>query len=109
MKGNNRRKARVPLLSEKSQLPPKQSLRPELKYNIICGNSLIGPDIYEQGMLFGDEERDRINAFDWNSQTTGFGKIMKDGGFDCVIGNPPWGFDFTETELAYLRGGRSAR
>jgi hypothetical protein len=44
---------------------PKQSLLPELKYNIICGNSLIGPDIYDQGTLFADEERDRINAFDW--------------------------------------------
>jgi hypothetical protein len=44
---------------------PKQSLLPELKYNIICGNSLIGPDIYNQGTLFADEERDRINAFDW--------------------------------------------
>jgi adenine-specific DNA-methyltransferase len=53
------------LEGEKSQLPPKQSLLPELKYNIICGNSLIGPDIYDQGTLFGDEERDRINAFDW--------------------------------------------
>jgi hypothetical protein len=53
------------LEGEKSQLPPKQSLLPELKYNIICGNSLIGPDIYDQGTLFADEERDRINAFDW--------------------------------------------
>ena len=78
------------LEGEKSQLPAKQSLLPELKYNIICGNSLIGPDIYDQGTLFGDEERDRINAFDWNSEAAGFGRIMKGGGFDCVIGNPPY-------------------
>jgi len=37
------------LEGERSQLPPKQSLLPELKYNIICGNSLIGPDVYDQG------------------------------------------------------------
>jgi len=80
------------LEGEKSQLPPKQSLLPELKYNIICGNSLIGPDIYDQGTLFGDEERDRINAFDWNSDVAGFGRIMKEGRFDCVIGNPPYLF-----------------
>jgi len=55
------------LKGEKSQLPPKQHLLPELKYNIICGNSLIGPDIYDQGTLFGDKERNRINAFDWNA------------------------------------------
>ena len=54
------------LEGEKSQLPPKQHILPELKYNIMCGNSLIGPDIYDQGMLFAEDERDRINAFDWN-------------------------------------------
>jgi hypothetical protein len=46
--------------------------------------------IYEQGTLFGDAERDRINAFAWNSEAAGFGRIMKDGGFDCFIGNPPY-------------------
>jgi len=25
----------------------------------------IGPDIYGQGTLFADAERERINAFDW--------------------------------------------
>ncbi len=91
------------LEGEKSQLPPKQSLLPELKYNVICGNSLIGPDIYDQGTLFADEERDRINAFDWDSVGAGlkpaptsgnapptFGHIMRSGGFHCVIGNPPY-------------------
>jgi type I restriction-modification system DNA methylase subunit len=75
------------LEGEKSQLPPKQSLLPELKYNIMCGNSLIGPNIYDQGTLFGDAEKDRINAFDWQSA---FPEIMKSGGFDVVIGNPPY-------------------
>jgi type I restriction-modification system DNA methylase subunit len=78
------------LEGERSQLPPKQHLLPELKYNIMCGNSLIGPDIYDQGTLFGDAERDRINAFDWNSEVAGFGRIMNEGGFDCVIANPPY-------------------
>jgi len=70
------------LEGEKSQLPPKQHILPELKYNIMCGNSLVGPDIYDQGVLFAEDERDRINAFDWNN-------IAK-GEFDCVIGNPPY-------------------
>lgn len=78
------------LEGERSQLPPKQHLLPELKYNIICGNSLIGPDIYGQGTLFGDADRDRINAFAWDSDATGFGRIAKDGGFDAVIANPPY-------------------
>jgi type I restriction-modification system DNA methylase subunit len=92
------------LEGERSQLPPKQHLLPELKNNIICGNSLIGPDIYGQGTLFGDAERDRINAFDWNSEVAGFGRIMKDGGgFDCVIGNPPYGADYTGAHKEYFQ------
>ncbi len=71
----------------------------------VCdGNSLIGPDIYDQGTLFGDEERDRINAFEWNSDAAGFGQIMRDGGFDRIIGNPPYifitGMDETQRDTS---------
>ncbi|HVB56734.1 MAG TPA: N-6 DNA methylase [Candidatus Acidoferrales bacterium] len=90
------------LEGERSQLPPKQHLLPELKNNIICGNSLIGPDIYNQATLFGDDERDRINAFDWNSEVAGFGRIMKDGGFDAVIGNPPYSYMISGTDQDYF-------
>ena len=31
----------------------------------------------------------RINAFDWDGKD-GFPEIMKNGGFDAVIGNPPY-------------------
>lgn len=75
------------LEGEKSQLPPKQHLLPELKYNIMCGNSLIGPEVDEQGALFAEAEKDRINAFNWQ---TAFPEIMKAGGFDAVVGNPPY-------------------
>jgi hypothetical protein len=75
---------------------------PDLGRNIKCGNSLIGPDFYDQSeMLFLDEEeRYRINVFDWNAE---FSEIIKAGGFDAVIGNPPWGALLTEPELEYLR------
>ncbi len=64
---------------------------PDLGQNIRCGNSLIGSDFY-QGQQLGlglldEEEVYRINAFDWD---TGFGKAMAAGGFDAVIGNPPY-------------------
>ena len=75
------------LEGEKSQLPPKQHLLPELKYNIMCGNSLIGPEVSDQGKLFAEDEKDRINAFNWQ---TAFPEIMKADGFDAVIGNPPY-------------------
>lgn len=78
------------LEGEKSLLPKKQHLLPSLGYNIKCGNSLIGYDVLEQGDLFADDVRSRINPFDWNSKTTGFGEIMERGGFDAVVGNPPY-------------------
>jgi len=62
---------------------------PDLGANIKCGNSLIGSDFYEgkQLSLLDDEELYRINAFDWDAE---FPEIMNAGGFDVVIGNPPY-------------------
>jgi hypothetical protein len=62
---------------------------PDLEQNIRCGNSLIGPDYYagRQLTLFNEEEMYRVNAFDWRE---GFGRAMAAGGFDAVIGNPPY-------------------
>jgi type I restriction-modification system DNA methylase subunit len=68
---------------------PKQARLPELKYNIRCGNSLIGPDIEKDAPL-SPEERQRIRPFDWHSREDGFGDILSIGGFDAVIGNPPY-------------------
>ena len=79
---------------------------PDLSGNIRCGNSLIGPDFYDgaQLSLLGDEDQYRINVFDWEkefpavfkmsvpSPSTGEGSGGGEprGGFDAVIGNPPY-------------------
>jgi hypothetical protein len=68
---------------------------PDLGDNIKCGNSLIGPDFYQQQTMLDDEERYRVNVFDWDNE---FPKIMKAGGFDAVIGNPP--YIFTREQLS---------
>jgi len=63
---------------------------PDLGNNIKCGNSLIGPDFYENQQLglLDEEEAYRINAFDWKAE---FPEVMSEhGGFDAVIGNPPY-------------------
>ncbi|MGB3458570.1 MAG: N-6 DNA methylase [Halobacteriota archaeon] len=70
-----------------------EGVLPNLEGNIKCGNSLIGPDFYDAGQqetLFDEVEMRRVNVFDWDDEGKGFGGIMKYGGFDCVIGNPPW-------------------
>ena len=60
---------------------------PDLGQNIKCGNSLIGPDYFTSQLMPEDEEMRRVNPFDWKTE---FPSIMKAGGFDAVIGNPPY-------------------
>jgi hypothetical protein len=95
------------------KLPPnwqrdwvENQLLPPLENNILCGNSLINArDFdryleYQHGSLFPDDEdvRFRMNRFDWDSRTRGFGRLLDSqaaqergrAGFDCVIGNPPY-------------------
>ena len=66
-----------------------QRALPDLSRNIKCGNSLVGHDFYHGGQmdLFSDAEKKKINAFDWERE---FPEIMKAGGFDAIVGNPPY-------------------
>jgi type I restriction-modification system DNA methylase subunit len=83
----------------------KERALPDLGSNIKCGNSLIGPDFYQgkQMGLLDSEDMYRINPFDWQKE---FPEIMEAGGFDVVIGNPPYvtlGNDlFSNIVLSYL-------
>ena len=63
-----------------------ETVLPDLKDNVVCGNSLIGTDILE-GQLFEPIEERKLNAMNFKDK---FPKIMGRGGFDAVIGNPPW-------------------
>lgn len=77
----------------------KEQILPSLSDNIICGNSLIGTDI-SSGTLFNWEEEKKLKPMNFEDA---FPTVMKDGGFDAVVGNPPWGALFGENELAYLK------
>jgi Alw26I/Eco31I/Esp3I family type II restriction m6 adenine DNA methyltransferase len=57
---------------------------PDLENNIKCGNSLISSDYYED---IGEAEPERVNAFDWSTE---FPEVFQKGGFDVVVGNPPY-------------------
>ncbi|MBI3153553.1 MAG: Eco57I restriction-modification methylase domain-containing protein [Chloroflexi bacterium] len=64
-----------------------QTVLPDLSQNIKNGNSLIGSE-YFAGQMFADAvEMKRVNAFDWKLE---FPEIMKNGGFDAIVGNPPY-------------------
>ena len=64
----------------------QRALLPKLENNIRCGNSLISGMPIELSQYFGaDWEAKR--PFNWEEE---FPKIMEEGGFDVVIGNPPY-------------------
>lgn len=59
-----------------------------LDKNIKCGNSLIdNPEVAGS------------KAFNWNNE---FKEVMDEGGFDVLIGNPPWGAEVSEVDKIYL-------
>ncbi|MBK5210640.1 MAG: N-6 DNA methylase [Flavobacteriaceae bacterium] len=65
---------------------PKRKLN-DLSSNIKCGNSLI-----DSKAVAGDK------AFNWQQE---FPHIFNNGGFDVVIGNPPYGAGFSQEEIVY--------
>ncbi|MFN7307970.1 MAG: Eco57I restriction-modification methylase domain-containing protein, partial [Acetobacteraceae bacterium] len=66
------------------------SVLSDLDATVRDGNSLVGPDIANVNShysLLPEAGKERINAFDWPDA---FPKVFAGGGFDCVIGNPPY-------------------
>jgi hypothetical protein len=72
---------------------------PSLADNIKCGNSLIGPDYFTGKLLTDPEELKRVNPFDWNRE---FPDASKAGGFDCIIGNPPYLYSAAQENPDYF-------
>lgn len=77
---------------------------PDLGDNVRCGNSLIGHD-FQIPMALDRREELLFNPFDWQEA---FPQVFKRGGFDAVIGNPPYlNVDSTwgkkDPRLGYLR------
>lgn len=80
------------LLEDESPESHKRLL-PNLRENIKCGNSLIDKT-----------EVAKDKSFNWEAQ---FKEVFRDGGFDLVIGNPPYVFGgncgITENEKNYFK------
>jgi adenine-specific DNA-methyltransferase len=63
----------------------RERVLPSLENNIKSGNSLIDVDYYSEQLDFGEEKL--VKPFNWQK---GFSEVFKKGGFDVVIGNPPY-------------------
>jgi type I restriction-modification system DNA methylase subunit len=61
---------------------------PLLEQNIKCGNSIID-----------DTEIAGNKAFVWEEE---FKDTLREGGFDIIIGNPPYGAELSETERSFI-------
>lgn len=74
-----------------------ETLLPSMNRNVVAGNSLIGTDIL-MGRTFTEQEEMQLNPMNFEDR---FRSIMADGGFNAVLGNPPWGATITEPK--YLK------
>lgn len=93
---------------------------PDLGRNIQCGNSLIGWDYFAGQLVVDEAERERVNPFDWQRafpqvfhpsflseaypMGQGGGREVGRGGFDAVIGNPPYGAILYREQVEYFQG-----
>lgn len=80
-----------------------EKILPDLTKNIICGNSLVGMDFFDNQLDLFPEQIKKINAFNWKEV---FPEVFNRGGFDAVIGNPPYvgrSTSFAEAEKQYMK------
>lgn len=71
---------------EQQQTLFQERALPYLGDNIKCGNSLINTEMLKNED-YSIDEIININPFNWEEQ---FNEVFKEGGFDAVIGNPPY-------------------
>jgi type I restriction-modification system DNA methylase subunit len=75
----------IKMLENERGLPVKRALLPTLAENIKAGNSLLPTS--DVPATATPDEKVSENAFDWWSA---FPQVQREGGFDVVIGNPPY-------------------
>jgi hypothetical protein len=63
----------------------QERILPTLDDNIKSGNSLIDTDFYDTKLDFGEDRK--VKPFNWQNA---FPTVFAKGGFDAVIGNPPY-------------------
>ncbi len=80
--------AKRSLLAKMSGDPREQDAVAACWENIRCGNSLIGSDLYENdAQRTGNDPLAAVCPFDWEEE---FPAVIACGGFDAIVGNPPY-------------------
>ena len=76
-----------------------ERILPTLDENIKNGNSLIDFDFNDATIDFNPLQDKKIKPFNWKAA---FPAVFEQGGFDCILGNPPYGAELTSEERKYL-------
>ena len=84
----NKESVEITKLSLWLKTADKNKTLASLENNIKCGNSLI-----DDPEIAGDL------AFDWEKE---FPEVFANGGFDIIVGNPPYGVNFDDKTKKYL-------
>lgn len=76
----------TPGTAHEYQLSFREALLPPLNHNVISGNALLTPgELHGKG--FAEDVERKLNAMDFDDR---FPAVAKHGGFDAIIGNPPY-------------------
>jgi len=75
------------------------AILPSLSTNISCGNSLI-ENTNNTDITVDPVEARKMNVFDFR---VAFPWLNVKGGFDAIVGNPPWGAEFDQSTITLLR------
>ncbi len=70
-----------------------RSAKPNRKLNVLSNNIKCGNSLISDPEVAGDK------AFDWKHE---FPHVFERGGFDVVIGNPPYGAKINKQDIVYL-------
>ena len=79
--------------SASQQLEISEALLPSLTRNVVVGNSLV--TLEDNDDLFAPELLGKVRPLDFKAT---FAQVFRNGGFDLVIGNPPYIKEYTNRE-----------
>lgn len=85
--------------STRKQLELRETMLPSLDKNIVWGNSLVDWDIIDRPLLENDDDERKYNPLSFPRE---FPSAMTQGGFDAIVGNPPYGASLSARERQYL-------
>ncbi len=58
--------------------------------NLREGDAIVEERLPQQANLFDSGQAPPLKPFSWRDEEGGFGRVLGEGGFSVIVGNPPW-------------------